>query len=377
MDFWIRGAMAEFAAFIWLPLIALAIQRLPERRGVVLLGLSLGGLILSHLPVAMLACTFLVAPLTLHRIWQDRATLLPAIIGGSLGIGLAALYLLPALTLQGHISASLLWTPYYQPARWSILAPDTLMPSVTLPFVALAMVVLAAPTRSIWSLIALVAGLAAVGLIPGLWEVPPFSKAQFPWRLLCIVEFAGITALVMRRPHPVIAGTALALLLIPYMVWSQQAVEDLQRPVDYARIARTLPEAPEYLPAGFDLKLVPQKDRVTDVSPFRHLPRGPVIRVDRPGPVTLHHAAFPSWRVTRDGREVPSTGPLITFQAQPGTYRLERVILWQEIAGGLASLLAATLLLLLQLGSIPLPRSPGMEKGETPGTPAKRAAAKN
>ncbi len=35
-----------------------------------------------------------------------------------------------------------------------------------------------------------------------------------------------------------------------------------------------------------------------------------------------------------DGEEIPYRGPLITFEARPGVYRIERRVLWQERWGG-------------------------------------------
>lgn len=59
----------------------------------------------------------------------------------------------------------------------------------------------------------------------------------------------------------------------------------------------------------------------------------------------MRHAAFPIWRVMRDGVEVPHNGPIIHFHAEPDRYRIEPVLVWQEIAGMVATILAAIPLL--------------------------------
>jgi hypothetical protein len=46
----------------------------------------------------------------------------------------------------------------------------------------------------------------------------------------------------------------------------------------------------------------------------------------------------------RDGSPVPHQGPLISFDAQPGIYRIERVAIWQEKVGLAISMMAALLL---------------------------------
>lgn len=342
IDVLVRGALAEYAAFVWLPLIALGIERLPRRRGAVLLALSWGAMIASHLPVAMLTALFLIAPLMAHRVWRDRAALLPGAAAGLTGTALAAFYWLPALTLQDHISASLLWDHGYLATAWSIWTSSFEL----FPCLALGLIVLAWPDRSIWTVIAVVAALAAVRLIPFLWDIPLLNKAQFPWRVLCIAEFAAITALMSARPRWPVLAMGGTLLLFPWLVGGITTAGNLSKTVDYTRIARVMPDAPEYLPAGFDLSRVTHPDRWTDLSATRGLPRGEAIRVTKAGPVTLHRAAFPIWRVTRDGRPVPSVGPLIRFDATPGLYRIERVALWQERVGLWLSLAAGLALLL-------------------------------
>ncbi|WP_070155376.1 6-pyruvoyl-tetrahydropterin synthase-related protein [Sphingobium phenoxybenzoativorans] len=348
LDFWVRGALAEFAAFVWIPLIALAIDRLPHRRGVLLLALSYAGLLITHLPTAMLAGFFLITPLVAVRAWPDRAILLSAASAGALAIALAGFYLVPALTLQDAISSQMLWTPGYQPAAWTIW---TLSPGL-MPCIALALAILAWPTRSVWAVIVVAGGMAALNLIFFLWDIPPLGRAQFPWRLLGIVEFAAVTALMTYYPSIVRAGIAAALLIPPYIYVTGVAIANMDRPVDYAKMARQMPDAAEYLPVGFDRALIGE-GRIANLSQYRDLPKGPEIEVKQAGSVSLHRAAFPIWRVTRDGREVPSTGPVITFAAQPGLYRVERVMIWQEAAGALCTLAAALLALLAGLGRLP------------------------
>jgi len=348
VDFWMRGALAEFAAFIWLPLIALAIDCLPHRRGVTLLALSYAGLLITHMPTAMLSAFFLIAPLIGMRAWVDGRVILPAIAAGAIAVGLAGFYLIPALTLQDAISSQMLWTPGYQPPAWTVWTLNFGL----MPCIALGLAVLAWSSRSVWTVIVVVGAMAAINLVPILWDIPPLSRAQFPWRLLGIVEFAAITAVMSRRPSFMSSGIAIALFTQPYIRLFAVAVATMGHPVDYAKMAWQMPDAVEYLPAGFDVGLIGE-GFIANLNAYRTLPRGRDIDVKQAGSVTIHHAAFPIWRVTRDGREVPSVGPLITFQAQPGHYRIKRVTIWQEIAGPLCTLMTAALFLMLNLGLLP------------------------
>ncbi|MET0360130.1 MAG: integral membrane-like protein [Sphingobium sp.] len=335
-DFYVRGALAEFGAFVWLPLIALGIRRLPARRGVLLLAFSFAGLILTHLPLAMLTGIFLIAPLMLHHMWSNRRVILPGALAGLLALALTAFYLLPALTLQDQVSMSMLWTDHYLATSYSIwqTAP------IFYPCMALGLVLLAWPARSIWAVVAVVTALASVRLIPFLWDIALLNKAQFPWRALCIAEFAAVTALMSYRPRRatlVAGGLALA---IPLAAMAIVANINLRTAVDYGRIARAAPDPAEYLPAGFDLAKVDELGRWTDVSAYRSLCRTDTMRIDRAGPAAFGRSAFPIWQVTRNGLPIASAGPVIRFSATPGIYKIERVLIWQEIWGAAISLIA-------------------------------------
>lgn len=342
-DLYVRGALAEFAGFVWLPLIALGIHWLPSRRGVALLASAYAALILTHLPLATLTGLFLIAPLMLQRIVQDRTTLLPGLVAGTLAFALAAFYLLPAATLQAHMSTALLWTGKYQASGWSIWREDVEL----FPCIALGLILLAWRAQSLWTAITVGTALAAVNLIPLLWSIDLLDKVQFPWRILAITEFAAITAIATCPPRRTIAIGAGVVLAFPLLLTGLIASALLHMPVDYARIDRHQPDAPEYLPAGFDASLVDRVDRWTDLGRYASLPRGDAITVTHPGPVTMGHAAFPIWQVTRNGQAVASHGPLIRFDARPGTYRIQRVRLWQESLGAAISLIALLGLALL------------------------------
>jgi hypothetical protein len=346
-DIYVRGALAEAAAFVWLPLIALAIDRLPQRRAMLLLAASCAALLLSHLPLAMLTALFLVTPMVARRLWRRDAVLVPAALAGGLAFGLAAFYLLPAMTLQSHVSISMLWGPDYRATDWSVLnASFELFPSL-----ALGLMLLAWPAaRSFWGVTAMLLALLSIRLIPFVWHIEMLNKVQFPWRALCLAEFAAVTAMISVRPRPAMAAGGALLLLFPYAFTGFMTAAFMARPDDSARIERIAPDAPEYLPRGFDLTHVERNYRWTDMRAYRALPRGDTILVKQAGPVTLGHAAFPIWRVKRDGQPVASEGPLIHFTATPGLYRVERVTLWQERWGAAISLAAAFLFALMAMG---------------------------
>lgn len=351
-DLLVRGAMAEHAAYALLPLVALGIERLPRRRGVILLALAYGGLLLTHLPTAELAGLFLVAPMIARRSLADWRVPLIGAAAGVIAFALAAFFLLPALTLQGHISADMLWTRHYRATDWSIWTREIEL----FPCMALALILLAWPARSFWTAITVFTALASVRLVPFLWDIDLLNQVQFPWRALVIAEFAAVTAVAGRWPgrvHWMLGG---AMLLPPLCFTAVTVAGNLYKGVDLPRIERLMPDAPEYLPAGFDARRVDAFDRGADLSPWRVLPRTEKIIIDQPGPVTLGRAAFPIWRVTRDGAPVPANGPFLHFQAIPGIYRIDRVPLWQERLGWAISAFAGLAMAFIAFGRRPVIR---------------------
>ncbi len=100
-DLYKRGAYPEFLSFMWLPLVALLIVYCARRRSIfwpIALALSVATFILVHLPIALL---FMLAmlPFALYlmaRAADPKMALARLMAAGSLGLMLAAFYLLPA-----------------------------------------------------------------------------------------------------------------------------------------------------------------------------------------------------------------------------------------------------------------------------------------
>jgi hypothetical protein len=125
LDFHWRGALAEFCAYAVLPLLAIAIRRAARGQGFVPLALAYAALVLTHLPVALLTSLFLVAPWAARLAFRDPGAIRPLTCGLALGLGLAAIYLVPALTLQAHVSFDHLWQPAeFRASNWTFFTPS-------------------------------------------------------------------------------------------------------------------------------------------------------------------------------------------------------------------------------------------------------------
>lgn len=390
MCIYIRAAFAEASAFMVLPLVMLALEGAAGRwRRVALLGLAYALLICAHIGSALLATLTLIGPYALFLILQaprrDRwATLARCFAGGVLGLALAAFYLAPALLLQGASEMAVMFT--VKPGDWTLFQPQTWpVPRIAqalalCAWAALGVCLVALPAargrpafRPVLALsvtVLLGFGLyatAAAWTAPGLG--PLLAKVQFPWRLLLVVDFAAISALMVAAAH---GRRGWALLALPLALLSFQSLRltnaDFRFVVHpdaepgFARQHVRMEMAPvEHLPAGVGWTGLQQPGEVarvareplarsldpeTRILAVRERPDGSLdLSVDaaRPTRLVLRRFYFPAWRAQGSGvSSVAPHGPdrLASFvvPAGRGDYRLEIAPLPLERIGGAVSL---------------------------------------
>lgn len=354
LDFAQRGALAEFTAYAWLPLVALGIAQAAQRRPV-LLTLAYAGLILTHLPTTVLATAFLVPVLAWSEAGGDLRRWLA--VGGGLagGIALAAAYLLPALTLGGATAMETMrGLPIFQPSFWWIgaISPSEAAGVVVIHAIAAASILFAATAlwrhpRAPWAWYVIATSLLALGALPPLWRVPVLDQVQFPWRILVLAEF-GLALHVAHHPGqrlfvPALAGAPLATLAL--LVTALPAAPG---GVGADTLRRVHPDVIEYLPRGVG-------EPIGFFSPWAlALARtAPPVRVDGAF-TTVRRFAFPIWAVRCGGAIVPS-GPapgsgLLRYRGRDCA--IERVLPPAERAGGAISLAMLAALLLHMLGGL-------------------------
>jgi hypothetical protein len=359
-----RGAVAEATGYAFLPLILIALRGLSrgESHSLPLLAGSYAGLVLSHLPTALLISVFVIPAYVLFE--ARRSTLGPAAYllrtlgGGTLGLGIAACYLVPALSLLEHVSSEALFTVYYSVENWFFWRPGAWPKSGSMILIipiAVASLLLAgagayAARRSdkrsealFWFGVCAACFVMVSGLLPFLWSLPFLGQVQFPWRLLSIAEFAAITALVIGRPRLVapltLAGLApgmmaatISLALVNYA--AREASEMGSTVVSSFRAEYR--DAPEYLPAGIP---IPANEAGAPDAHQVVLPRAAVslregrieLNLAKPQRVEAPLFYFPAWKVSRmGGGEVPaapSPRGLLSWGAPAGAsaFRVERV----------------------------------------------------
>jgi hypothetical protein len=392
-DIFTRGAFAEATAYAVLPVVMLVLRLTLERArwGLPLLALAYAALLLSHLPTALL-CSITVIPAYVLFTTRSPALLLRCAAGGALGIGLAAIYLLPAMTLQSWISAHELWTSFYRASNWFVMAPERWVDPDTMRVIGsivLAAAVLAAGLcfallqlpdsegrrqLGFWVALSLACLILIAGLLPWFWDLPLVGKVQFPWRLLMVVEFALLTALCLTplgelRRIVVYVFAAAGVALVPGAVL---IVTDAWARFEF--VARTgaldRHDVKEYQPAGYklagaryaDLGLEQLKDTpVISCSPAARTCRADsdpfgtlrlAVTADQPTTVTLRRFFFPAWRLDAGLPLAPSEPlRLVSFTAPAGetVTRLDRAALpierWGQAISGVSLLLLLALVI--------------------------------
>lgn len=223
VDFYARGALAELAGMCVMPWLLWSATRLKAgRRGAWSAhALGIGAICYSHLPAALMGMTFAscyVLALARPRDWQFVARAASATLAGLL---IGALCLVPALGLLGLLTdTAAMWGPRNQPVQWLLFSRvpwiDPSMQAQTLLLLGLALVagtgltVLAARLRDpqlrrvAWFLAGAILLVALLNTAPAraFWALQtPFSRIQFPFRLLSIqaVALSGLAGLALHR----------------------------------------------------------------------------------------------------------------------------------------------------------------------------------
>ena len=330
-DFYLRGALAESAAIALLPFLALGLRVLRNERRWLGTAIAYAMLIMTHLPMALLASIFLIVPaFALFR--EARRPLAMAVVTG---IGLAAIYLIPALALasfrdeaQLYIEARLI------PGYWGLIGAHWNDQFVVISHLLVAGIAL--PAALLWLkerdgrlLYCLAICAFALVLVPFFWSLPLVAKVQFPFRILPFAELA-LAAYLARST---LDSRLLLLALLPALTMSWLVSHlPTARPVTLAELDRVMPDVAEFLPPN----TINHDLEVSDYPDFR---QGRVPPPTREGGVLLDPVFyFPIWSC---GDRDPATSQL----ARPAGCTPVRIRNPAELWGLAISI--ATLLMLL------------------------------
>lgn len=117
VDMYVRGALSETWAFVFLPLIFYTSLKLSQKASLInlsLLSLSLAGLFVTHNVTALMFAPFLFLWWVYLIVREKNIKIIPYLIGGFIfSFGLAAFFLLPALIERGFIQTKYLLVGYF------------------------------------------------------------------------------------------------------------------------------------------------------------------------------------------------------------------------------------------------------------------------
>jgi len=339
-DFTRRGALAETVAISLIPLLAIGLRRVAERRGVILATLAYAAIICTHLPLALLASVLLITP---YALWHRHAVRQFA-TAICLGIGVAAIYLVPALALEKYRDVEMLYRyDFFSPEFWSIWNADLELGFVATLFLLMALLgtlalLLIVTRRDKWAVLGLGVVAISAGLVPGFWSLPLLAKVQFPYRALPIAEFALITSLARAQMKPLTLVALIPLTFLSASFLTQPASREM---VTVTQIQAGHPDVPEYLPPG----LLALNDPTAPRNLASKLLPPPVV----PGKFVEPHLYFPAWSC---GEMHPKTKLLM----HDPSCKPRIVLTTEEVLGAMISLMSLACLALLAFWHVPIRR---------------------
>jgi len=217
-DLYVRGALAEYWAFIWMPLILFFVHRLVQGQRLAVAGcaLSYALLVMTHLPTTLIfspipVCYAFYMASPGRRI-RDTGWTVGAL---TLGAGVSFVYLWPALTTQQFVFLERMTAGYFSYKNWLFFTNLSIWPSekllVLLTTADLAIIacctflitraganVVSARLNAFWYVVASAGILMMTQLSAPIWlGVSVLRKIQFPWRFNAIVSLATTALLAM------------------------------------------------------------------------------------------------------------------------------------------------------------------------------------
>ncbi len=234
VDLYVRGAIGEHVAFLFVPLVFYAIYKvsLVKKRAnfyPILLSLAIAGLILSHNAISIMFLPLIILYCIIHIYFSDKKVSLGFyyIVFIFLGLGLSSFFLLPAFfegkyTLRDIVTGSNEYVDRfvslsdYINLSWSFGGSDLLskqIGTVQLLGVVISLFIIKKTKgfvrlTSVLFLVALVVSLFI--MLPQsnfIWQaVSTLQKFQFPWRFMFIVVFlsaflSALSLTVIKNKH--------------------------------------------------------------------------------------------------------------------------------------------------------------------------------
>jgi hypothetical protein len=369
IDFYWRFAFSEYWAFVWIPLILYYSKKIVCQDKFAVLGLAISYALLSmtHLPTTLI---FSVIPLTYILFIANKKQRLKSFIcmifALGLGIGLAAIYLIPALSMQENVLLKEIATePHFYFANNFTWRKQFIYPNfqVFMGYLGILVILMAIISylaftvsrkhlnKSIrqesfyWLIVALASCLMTLPLSKPLWRLLSILQViQFPWRfnvVLTVATTALITlacysfkpTFILHQKKALIGIGLLFILIISGFAMASHNIERLS--FDKKTAIKMSQDAPEYRPRWvsktiFDQYLVHKlaanssKAEITEgqgsVSIRKWQPRKIILQTNASTTIeiTLQQFYYPGWIARLDDRQL-----LVKPSQLEGLVRLE------------------------------------------------------
>jgi hypothetical protein len=210
-DLYIRGAFAEYWAFVWMPLILFFTHKVvnSNKLSVVGLAISYALLLMTHLPTTLIFSPIPVCYAFYFAGKGQRLKVTGAVLTGlTLGVGLSAVFLWPAMITQDFVFLDRMTTGYFSYRNWLQFSNFFLWKEEKLPLLLLTLDLAAIAsfgfviarihplqfTRKVglfWLVVSMTSILMMTDLSRPIWLiVPVVQKIQFPWRFNALLSLA-------------------------------------------------------------------------------------------------------------------------------------------------------------------------------------------
>lgn len=409
IDFYWRFAFSEYWAFVWIPLILYYSKKIVCGHKFAVLGFTISYALLSmtHLPTTLI---FSIIPFTYSLFMaqgkQRVKSFVCILFALVLGIGLAAIYLIPALSMQENVLLKEIATePYFYFAnnftwRKQFIYPNFQVFMAYLGILVILMAIISYLAFTItrkhsnkdlrqenfyWLLVALTSCLMTLPLSKPLWKLfTVIQVIQFPWRFNVVLTVAT-TALVTfacysfkQRAiwHQKKVLTAIGLLLILILSGFAMAYYNIERlNFDQKTVIKMSQDAPEYRPKWvakkiFDQRLVHKlaqkyaKAQITrgegNVAIKTWQPRNIILQTNATTniEITVQQFYYPGWTARVDDRQL-SVEPsqvegLVQLQIPSGQHQV-KLTLEPGFKERLGQAISAASVLILLLLFLPFP----------------------
>ncbi len=210
-DLYIRGSLAEYWAFVWMPLILFFTHKIVNGKKLAVAGLAVSYalLLMTHLPTTLI---FSPIPICYAFYLSGRRQKLrvagTVLTGTALGVGLSAIFLWPALTTQQLVFLDRMTTGYFSYKNWLLFSNFSLWKEDKLPLLLLTLdlAVIACcafviarlnphkfprQVNIFWLAVAMASIFMMTDFSRPIWLIfPVVQKIQFPWRFNAILSLA-------------------------------------------------------------------------------------------------------------------------------------------------------------------------------------------